>query len=287
MEPAFHKFDLDFLVELDDESQLYNQLSDNYNDVSQGFYAKANLELLERLNIRQDSKMLDLACATGHLAIEMAKRAPLGKVVGVDLASDMIAKARIDAKAQQVHNIEFVLNDINHFLPTVKPGDFQIGVSCFVMSYLGSEFLLRAFRELLGPHGQVGVTTNSLETLSEWHPLFFELVSEFGSEMSQFEVSSLPDLPFNEDDLKNKIEMAGFKNPKSKTYRVPLEFPNSEEALISLISSGWISGYFYKVRDKKIRRRMLNWLLKKIDEQVPAGSSVKTSFALLIGWNEP
>ncbi|MBL7684444.1 MAG: methyltransferase domain-containing protein, partial [Deltaproteobacteria bacterium] len=90
-------FDLEYLIELDGEDQLYNQVSDQFNEITRSFYATANLELLTHLDFKNNPHVLDLACGTGHLAIEIAKRVSPGKVVGVDMSSRMIAQGRKDA----------------------------------------------------------------------------------------------------------------------------------------------------------------------------------------------
>ena len=127
-----HKvFDLEFLINLDSEGTLYNQVSEQFNEITRGFYASANMELLKQLRLNKDSKVLDLACGTGHLAIEIAKRIPQGKVTGVDMSPQMLAKAKSDAQSAGVNTIDFIQKNIHELLPTIQVGDFDIGVSCF------------------------------------------------------------------------------------------------------------------------------------------------------------
>src|SRR4030095_10381045 len=101
-------FDLDFLVDLDTEEELYNEISHQFNELSRDFYSTANLELIRRLNLKPQERVLDLACGTGYIAIEMAGKVPQGKVVGVDLSSLMIRRAREDAQAAGRKNVEFI-----------------------------------------------------------------------------------------------------------------------------------------------------------------------------------
>ncbi|MFO1519861.1 MAG: methyltransferase domain-containing protein [bacterium] len=279
-------FDLDYLLNLDSEDELYNQVSEQFNEITRGFYATANFELLKNLKIKDDSKVLDLACGTGHLAIEIARRAPKGKVVGVDLSPQMIAKGREDAKKADVHHLEFIERNIHHVLPEFKEGDFNVGISCFALSYLGCEFLLKEFRRILGEKGQVGITTSSVNSLTEWQPLFMQFIMEHGEAAASFDIHEFPDMPMNADDMKARMEAAGFKKVQVKPITIPLVFRNSREAASYLISAGWLSNYFFRVKDKKVRRDFLEWALNKIDEHHQLDPHIATSIEFLAAWNE-
>lgn len=285
---AIHKvFDLEYLINLDGEGTLYNQVSDQFNEITRGFYASANLELLKHLKLKKNSQVLDLACGTGHLAIEIAKRIPQGKVVGVDMSTQMLAKAKADAKSAGVSNIDFVEQNIYELLPQVKPGDFQVGVSCFALSYLGCDFLLKEFRSLLGEKGQVGITTSSTNSLTEWQPLFMEFIMEHMDLVAQFDITEIPDMPSGEEDMIERMKGAGFVNPKVKAIQIPLTFQNSQEAASYLISAGWLSNYFFRVKDKSVRRQFLEWGLKRVDEHHQNDPHISTSIEFLVAWNEP
>jgi len=278
--------DLEYLLNLDSEDQLYNAVSDQFNEITSGLYATANLELLKNLKIQPKSRVLDLACGTGHLAIEIAKRASQGKVVGVDLSSQMLARAKEDAAKSGVKNIEFMERNIREVLPEFKKEDFDIGVSCFALSYLGCDFLLKEFYEILGDQGQIGITTSSVNCLTEWYPLFFEFLQEHGELAASFEVNEIPNLPLDKDDLKLRLENAGFKNVEVNAVKIPLVFKNGREAASYLVSSGWFSNYFFRLKDKKIRREICDWAIRKVEENHLQDGRLESSLEFLVAWNE-
>ncbi len=277
--------DLEFLLNLDTEDQLYNAVSDQFNEITSGLYAAANMELFKQLNIQPKSRVLDLACGTGHLAIEIAKKASQGKVVGVDLSPQMLARAREDAAKNGVKNIEFIERNIREVLPEFKRGDFEVGVSCFALSYLGCDFLLKEFFEILGEKGQIGITTSSVNCLTEWYPLFFEFLQEHGDLAASFEVNEIPNMPLGDEDLKARLEQVGFKNVKVKAIKIPLVFKNGYEAAIFLVSSGWFSNYFFRLKDKKIRRQISEWAIRKVEENYMQNGRLETSLEFLVAWN--
>jgi SAM-dependent methyltransferase len=199
----------------------------------------------------------------------------------------MIAQGKEDAKKAGVLNIEFIERNIHHVLSDFKEGDFDVGVSCFALSYLGCEFLLKELRQILGEKGQVGITTSSVNSLTEWQPLFGQFLMEHMEKASSFDIHEIPDMPADAADMKQRMEKAGFENVKVQSLKIPLVFRNSREAASFLISAGWLSNYFFRVKDKKIRKEFLEWGLKKVDEHHQLDPHIVTSIEFLIAWNEP
>jgi len=64
--------------------------------------------LLKRVGLNQGMKCLDAGCGGGHVALFMAGIVgPEGKVIGTDTDQEILALARADAQAANLHNIEF------------------------------------------------------------------------------------------------------------------------------------------------------------------------------------
>jgi SAM-dependent methyltransferase len=68
--------------------------------------------LLEELRLPPDGAILDVGCGTGRHAIELAKRGY--RVTGLDLSSEMLARAAAAARAANVH-VEWVNSDATRF----------------------------------------------------------------------------------------------------------------------------------------------------------------------------
>ncbi len=73
--------------------------------------------LLEELSLQPGGSILDIGCGTGRHSIELAKRGY--RVTGLDLSSEMLAKAADAARAAGV-NVEWIQSDATRFLLSRK-----------------------------------------------------------------------------------------------------------------------------------------------------------------------
>jgi ubiquinone/menaquinone biosynthesis C-methylase UbiE len=278
--------DLDLLLSLQGEADLYSRVSDKFKKINAEFWDKANNRLMEHLHLDRPARMLDLACGTGGFIIELAQRHPHLQITGVDFHPEMLRQARQDAAAAKVSNIQFIEQDLFHHLPSYQEGDFNIGVCMFALSYLGVDHVLNELRRILGPSGQAGVTTSSFNSLKDWQPLLVEFLMEHQNDLDLSNLPAAPNQPVDGPDLKKRMEAAGIQNVFVEAIQIPLSFPTVELAVCFLISSTWASNPFYSIQDKKIRRRILEWAFRKIPGLYPAGAPITTSIEFLVGWNQ-
>jgi SAM-dependent methyltransferase len=68
---------------------------------------------MDRLDLQPGQQVLDLGCGTGRTTLALASRvAPGGQVLGVDIAADMLVRARQHAAGAGVDNATFVQGDV-------------------------------------------------------------------------------------------------------------------------------------------------------------------------------
>ena len=80
----------------------YNSAADHFDDVPLAFWAATGRRTVERLGITPGLTVLDVGCGTGASALPAAEFVgPTGKVLGVDLAENLLNRAK--AKAQIGH----------------------------------------------------------------------------------------------------------------------------------------------------------------------------------------
>lgn len=109
-------------------SDFWNLRAEEYNFSSSKEDAVANREKIVQkfLNaglINRESKVLDIGCGSGQLAIEHAK--VVKEVVGIDFSDKMLAHGKENSRKEGLKNIEFILSDWENF-NIEKPFDFVI-----------------------------------------------------------------------------------------------------------------------------------------------------------------
>lgn len=102
------------------------------------------------LNLRADSRVLDLGCGSGWASRLMASVAHNGRVVGLDISDEMIALAR--ATSTQYQNIEFHTGSAESL--AFEDGAFTHGFSMeSIYYYQDVPAALRELRRVLAPGG--------------------------------------------------------------------------------------------------------------------------------------
>jgi SAM-dependent methyltransferase len=100
--------------------------------------------LLEAAAPAEDAHVLDVGCGNGQVTRDLARLAPRGAALGIDLSSQMLARAAELARAEGLNNASYVLGDAQ-----VHP--FQAQSYDLVVSRFGAMFFAdptEAFRNL-------------------------------------------------------------------------------------------------------------------------------------------
>jgi len=126
-----------------------NMIGDAY-DGTAGYVAEADLGLgcglpVEHAGLQPGQTVLDLGCGAGLDAfVARNEVGATGRVIGVDMTAEMIAKARDNAAKLGVDNVEFRLGEIEH-LP-VRSGTVDVVISNCVLNLVPDK--RRAFAEV-------------------------------------------------------------------------------------------------------------------------------------------
>lgn len=131
-----------------------------------GLQAAMAVEVLARLVLRGDERLLDLGCGDGKLSVQVAQRLPRGSVLGVDASADMIDWAQRHFGA--VPNLRFEVADARA-LPYREAFDQVLSFNA--LHWVPDlEAALRGIRRALRPGGRALlrlVTKGELTSLEE------------------------------------------------------------------------------------------------------------------------
>lgn len=132
---------------------------------SQSMRQKGGLEILPRLaGVKGSHRVLDLACGPGFVALEFAKHAR--EVVGVDLTTEMLKKARALARREGFDNVTFRRGDVSR-LP-FPDGSFDLVVTRASFHHFPEpEQALTEMVRVLKRNGRVLISDNTSKNVPE------------------------------------------------------------------------------------------------------------------------
>ncbi len=163
-------------------------MADHWNatDYSQQSSAQAQWahELIAKLNLRGDERLLDVGCGTGSITAAFADQLPQGAVVGIDFSADMIAFAQREYVRP---NLAFYQMDATAI---ELAATFDVVFSNATLHWVADHAaVLRGVRQHMQPGGkilwQMGGAGNAQGVImaaqtvterAEWRPYFVDFV---------------------------------------------------------------------------------------------------------------
>ena len=100
--------------------------------------------LREQVPIAEDERAIDIGCGNGAKTCDLARAAPSGSALGIDLSRPMLENARRRAAANGVTNVQFVHGDAQAY--TFEPGVATMATSSFGCMFFADP--VAAFRNI-------------------------------------------------------------------------------------------------------------------------------------------
>lgn len=144
----------------------YDSAADHFDLGPLSFWDRHGKRAVERLNLQQGHHVLDVGCGTGASALPAAIEVGRdGRVLGLDVAQNMLARAKDKANAQGLKNVTFEARDM---MASGLPGDrFDAVISVFSVFFVEDmEALAQELWRMVRPGGQLAITS--------WGPRAFQ-----------------------------------------------------------------------------------------------------------------
>lgn len=204
----------------DDYKKDYDSISKKY----EGLWIKQmkgySSRLVSGLKIHKGDRVLDLACGTGFVTLEIAKKLKnSGEVYAVDISKKMLDIAK---KKNKYKNIKFIEGDILEEIKKLPSNYFDSVVCAWALAYTNPKKLLKEIKRVLKDKGYVMIVVNRKGTLSNIESAFVELMKKYPQNIKKV-MSIRYILPRDKDHLKKLFMSAGLKPVKvwqdEKAYR--------------------------------------------------------------------
>jgi SAM-dependent methyltransferase len=143
-----------------EEREFWNEWNAEHREEAQGFVSLRQAEIVEgRLAGESGLRILDVGCGTGWMSERLR---PYGEVTAIDLADDVVERARVRAP-----DVTFVVGDV---MEADVGSDFDVVVCFEVVSYVADQpAFLKRIRELLAPDGRLLLTTENRTVVQRWN----------------------------------------------------------------------------------------------------------------------
>jgi trans-aconitate 2-methyltransferase len=200
---------------LDWDAATYDEISDPQFEWG--------VEVLGRLSLNGDERVLDAGCGSGRVTAELAKRLPIGEIVAVDGSEAMIAKARERLGDRASYLVSDLLD-----LKVDRPADLIFSTATFHW-VLDHERLFERLRAALRPGGRLVAQCGGLGNVAEHAEAIARVAvrPEFASHLA--EAPALWNFAGPEE-TERRLLAAGFSEarcwlePKPVTPARPLDF---------------------------------------------------------------
>jgi 2-polyprenyl-3-methyl-5-hydroxy-6-metoxy-1,4-benzoquinol methylase len=118
-------------------------------------YGPGTEALFHRVGLGDGQRVVEIGCGSGNIACWVAQQiAPSGSVVAIDVSSDQIEQARLQAQRRNLRNIELQVADA--YSPRLPENSFDLVYCRLVLSHLTRPAAaLAAMRALARPGGRV------------------------------------------------------------------------------------------------------------------------------------
>ena len=133
---------------------------------------------IDKLDLNQETKILDIGCGCGATTLEIAKKMKDGTITGVDISEPMLKKASQNAAALELSNTSFQVLDVQ--VDKMPSNDFDIAFSRFGVMFFEDPF--EAFSNIsksLKENGQLSFVCWQNPSLNPWQSLSIQVIKQF------------------------------------------------------------------------------------------------------------
>ncbi len=166
---------------------------------------------LAKLDLKNNSEVLDIGCGCGATTLEIAKKVSEGTVTGLDISVPMLDKAESEASIQGIANVDFKVVDVQVDQLASEKYDYvysRFGVMFFDDPYEAFKNIFSSIKE----GGELSFVCWQDPSLNPWQSLSVQVIRAYLDMPSPPPRSPGPFAFHEKDYVKEILEKSGFSN---------------------------------------------------------------------------
>jgi SAM-dependent methyltransferase len=240
--------------------------------------------MVERLDVPRGARALDLACGTGAVTLELARRAGRrGRVTAVDASPGMLASARskVEGLGGKGATVEFMHGDMQQALDSMPDACFDAITCGWAIGYAEPRRLLRTAAQKLKPGGRLGIIENRRSTLAPVRRAAFNVAASLPHSVER--VMDLHSrLPVGMKHLRKLFLRAGLEVKHAWDGEEVFEFRSGREVLEWVLSTGASAG-FDRVMSPEMKQVCDERFVRFIERDYLANGRIRVAHRFVAG----
>lgn len=237
-------------------------------------------EIIQKLALKNDYTVLDVASGTGEPGLSIAEIVSEGKVIGIDLSEKMLETAQEHAAERNIKNYQTKTSDVTQ-LPF--PDQSFDAVSCRMgfMFFPDIEASLNEMRRVMKPGGRLAASVWAAPDKNFWISVVMETIKQ---------ILDLPPPPAGAPGMfrcaapgfmDNHFEKAGFKNIATAELGSALSMDAETYWEMTTEVAAPVVSAMSNVNEST-KQKIKDEVCRKIDEKFPEGNISMQATAILI-----
>ena len=216
----------------------YDRISAKYDENFSRHASVQSDALIDGIDgLREDARILDLACGTGAVAAAWRRRFPKAHITGVDASDGMLEVAR-----RRCPDVEFSRGDMDSVLASVPDASLD-AVSCaWAIGYADPRRIAREAFRALRPGGVFAVVENRRDTWPQVRNAAFGVAAEMPESLTALMDLHLR-LPKSATSLGRMSRRAGFSGVETWEGMDSLVFADGRKVLDWSLGTGVSAGF--------------------------------------------